>query len=184
MQMALYENKLDKRSHYDDLISIFSDRWEIFRYLDTRQANIFILLIPILHNLRDDFNAIETILEAMFLLPVKISLQPQLLLHPEEPFISILGAGLLGIDLTTGNMNYDEGDNEIRISINCSKNKILQQFMPGGNNAKILQLLCDYLLPVHLDATTSFEIDASDKIMRLADKENFYNSVLGEDTWL
>src|SRR4249919_3210818 len=68
MQMALYENRLDMRSHYDELIKIFSDQWEIFQYLDTRQANIFLLLIPILHNLRDEFDVIETIMETMFLL--------------------------------------------------------------------------------------------------------------------
>jgi type VI secretion system protein ImpH len=184
MQMALYENRLDKRSHYNDLINIFSERWEIFRYLNTRQSNIFILLIPILHNLRDDFKAVETILEAMFILPVKISLQPQLSQRPKEPSLSMLGDNFLGIDLTTGNTNYDEGDNEIHINITCSKNKILQQFMPGGNNAKVLQLLCDYLLPVHLDAVTIFEVDAEEKITRLADNKGDYNSILGMDTYL
>ncbi|MGN6352247.1 MAG: hypothetical protein ACTHLB_02605 [Parafilimonas sp.] len=184
MQMALYENRLDKRSHYDDLVSIFADKWEIFQYLDARQSNIFILLIPILHNLRDDFDAIETILETMFLLPVTISLQPQLPLQPANPAVSVLGDSALGIDLTTGNMHFDTGEDEIHIIIHCKKNKVLQQFMPGGNNEKILQLLYDYLLPVHLDITTTFELDTSDKITKLADAKSFYNSVLGEDTWL
>lgn len=56
--------------------------------------------------------------------------------------------------------------------------------MSNGKNEKILKLLCDYLLPVHLDIITTFEIEAINKITRLADEENFYNSVLGEDTWL
>ena len=31
MQMALYENMLDKRSDYDELVNIFADKWEIFQ---------------------------------------------------------------------------------------------------------------------------------------------------------
>lgn len=184
MQMALYENRLDKRSHYDDLVSIFADEWEIFQWLDTRQSNIFILLIPILHNLRDDFAATETILEAMFLLPVKISLQTKPAYQPERLMISKLGENVLGADMTTGNLNFYEGEEEIHININCGSNAMLQQFMPGGGNEKILQLLYDYLLPVHVDIITSFELAVQHKIARLADAESFYNSVLGSDTWL
>jgi len=184
MQMALYENMLDKRSEYDELVSIFSDQWEIFKYLDTRQANIFLQLIPVLHNLRDNFSAAETIFEAIFLLPVQISLQEKLPLQPPEPIISNLGNTILGINFTTGNLNYNEGIDEILIKFNCSKNKILQLFMPNGKNEKIAQLLCDYLLPVHLDIVTTFEIDSADKIMKLADEKSFNNSMLGEDTWL
>lgn len=184
MQMALYENRLDKRSHYDELVNIFSDQWEIFRYLDTRQANIFLLLIPVLHNLRDNLKAVETIFEAIFLLPVSVSLRDQLPLQPSQPVMSKLGSNLLGIDLTTGNINHDVIENEIHVMIRCSKNKILQTFMTGGTNKKILELLCDYFLPVHLDIATTFDLDASDKITRLADEESFYNSVLGSDTYL
>jgi hypothetical protein len=184
MQMALYENRLDKRSHYDELINIFSDQWEIFRYLDTRQANIFLLLIPLLHNLRDNLKAVETIFEAIFLLPVSISLRDQLPLQPSQPVMSKLGSSMLGIDLTTGNINHDVIENEIHIIFSCSKNKILQTFMTEVTNKKILELLCDYFLPVHLDIATTFDLDASDKITRLADEESFYNSVLGSDTYL
>jgi len=184
MQMALYENILDKRFEYDELITIFSAYWEIFNYLDARQANIFLLLIPILHNLRDDFSAAETLMEAMFLVPVSILLQTKQPYLPAEIIISKLGYSTLGGDLTTGNLKYDEGSDEIIITVTCSKNKMQQQFMSGSNNEKILQLLIDYLLPVHLDIVTTFQFDDEDKIMRLADEESFYNSMLGEDTWL
>src|SRR4030095_4556069 len=54
MQIAFYENKLDKRAHYDELVNIFSDNWEIFQWLDARQSNIFLHLVPIIYDLRDD----------------------------------------------------------------------------------------------------------------------------------
>jgi hypothetical protein len=184
MQMALYENRLDKRSHNDELVSIFSDQWEIFQYLDARQSNIFLLLIPILHHLRDDLNAIETIFEAMFLLKVNVSLRDQLPLQSSAPDGSKLGSSLLGVDLTTGGINYDVAETEIHINIHCPTNKILHTFRGNGINKKILELLCNYFLPVHFDAVTTFDLDTTDKLTRLADSESFYNSVLGTDTYL
>ena len=98
MQMAAYENRLDKRTHYNELVSIFQDHWEIFRYLDPRQADLFLHLIPIMHDLRDNHPVIETIMEMMFDLPVKISLRIQLPSHPPEPILSIMGDSILGVD--------------------------------------------------------------------------------------
>jgi hypothetical protein len=184
VQMALYENMLDKRSEYDELVEIFSKHWDIFRYLDTRQANIFLLLMPVIHDLRGDFAAIEIILEAMFLLPASVTLQIKLPYRPNELIISNLGNSTLGSDLTTGNLFVDEGEEKIIVKIDCKKNQVFQQFMKGNTNEKVLQSLYDYLLPVHLDFQTIFEMDDNEKLMRLADGVSIYNSNLGNDTWL
>ncbi len=184
MQMALYENRLDKRSHYDELINIFSEQWEIFQYLNARQANIFLHLIPILYDVRDDYPVIEMIFEIIFLLPVQITLRSQLPLHPAKPIFSKLGDNRLGVNLTTGNAVYDEGVNEILVNIGPVPNEVLQQFMPGGIKNKILKLLCDCLLPVHIDIIIEFQLDNKDKTTRLADGISYFNSTLGADTYL
>lgn len=184
MQMALYENRLDKRLHYDDLVRIFSDHWEIFNYLDARQANIFLHLIPIIHDVRDDHPVIQTIFEMMFLLPVGISLRNQLPLHPAQPMFSRMGESTLGLNLTTGNALYNEGVDEILITIGPMHYEVFRKFMPGGPNQRILQLLMDYLLPVHLDVVTEFVLGDKDKITRLADEVSDINSMLGADTYL
>lgn len=184
MQMVLYENRLDKRSHYDDLVHIFADHWEIFKYLDARQANIFLHLIPIIHDVRDDYPVIETIFEMLFLLPVKIDLRRQLPIRPVEPYLSRMGDSVLGVNLTTGNELFDEGADEILISIGPMTRDVRHEFMPKGRNYKILQLLKDYFLPVHIDVVTEYVLDEEDKVMRLRDEENVFNSVLGEDTYL
>jgi type VI secretion system protein ImpH len=184
MQMALYENRLDKRSHYDDLVDIFRDHWEIFSYLDAKQANIFLHLVPVIHDLRDNHPAIESIFEMIFLLPVQVILRNQWPLHPSEPMLSKLGDSNLGVNLTTGNAIYDEGVDEILVKVGPVTKEIFKSFMPGGNNKKILELLCDHLLPVHLDIVTEIVMEDNDKIMRLADEENELNSVLGWDAYL
>src|SRR5205085_1567391 len=112
MQMALYENKLDKNSHYDESLKIFSDHWGIFEYLDTRQSNIFFHLLPIMHSIRDEHSVIETVMEILFQLSVEIKLQSQLPMRPVHPVISHLSDTTLGVDFTTGNAVYNSGEDE------------------------------------------------------------------------
>lgn len=184
VQMVLYENVLDKRSQYDELIKIFSPHWRIFEYLDSRQANIFIHILPIIHDIRDEHTIIESIFELIFLLPVHITVRRQLSLQPDKAIISVLAERRLGVDFTTGNDTYDDGDDEILITIGSMDKAQFQQFMPGGTGSKILGLLCDYLLPVDMDITTEYELYEADKTTRLADERNELKSILGVDTYL
>src|SRR5262249_42480442 len=112
IQVALLENRLDKRGYYNDLVEIFSEHWQIFDLLDTRQSNIFLYLIPILYDLRDNCEAAETIMGMIFLLPVTVRLRPRGRTRPDDVIVSRLGENRLSIDLTTGNMEYDEGADE------------------------------------------------------------------------
>lgn len=184
IQMALYENVIDKRSDYDELIKIFSPHWKIFQYLDTRQANIFIHILPIIHDIRDEHRIIETIFELVFLLPVQITVRQELSLKRNESIVSDLGNSRLGVDFTTGNDTYDSGDDEILINIGPMDNQQFQQFMPEGTGSKILELLCDYLLPVNIDIITQFDLKEEDKITRFFNEKNNLNCTLGINTYL
>lgn len=184
MQMAFYENQLDKRTQYDALVSVFTDHWEIFQYLNERQANLFLHLIPILHDIRDNHPVVQTVLEMMLQLPVSVRLRTQLPQHRTEPILSTVGDSVLGVDLTTGNELYDEGVDEILVKIGPVTSEVFQQFMPGGSRQKLLEMLLDHLLPVHLDVVTEFELDKDSRTMKFAEGENVLNSVLGADTFL
>lgn len=184
IQMALYENRLDKRLHNNDLVNIFARQWDIFKYLDARQANIFIHLIPLIHDTRDDYPVASIIFELIFLVPVSITLRKQQpvplnkdeLLPGEQVF--------LGVNFTTGNKTLFTGDDEISIVIGPMKNHQLAGFMDNGTSGKVLEMLCDYLLPAHLDTSIAYELEDSDKSMRLADKSNDYNATVGLSTYL
>lgn len=184
MLMAMYENKLDKRSHYTELLDIFKDQWEIFQYLDARQSNIFLHLIPVLHEVRDMHESIEEIMQMIFELHVKIQIRPRLPEHPVDPILSLMGESRLGIDLTTGSRVYDEGIDEIIVTIGPISSETRHQFMDGRKNEKILELLCDYLMPVHIDVVKEFIVEEQYRVTRLADATADLNSVLGADTWL
>jgi hypothetical protein len=181
IEMALYENRLDKRTHYDDLVQLFAGHWEIFEYLNADQANIFLHLIPIIHDIRDDHSKIQEIMEMIFEERVTVSLRNQRPLHPQDAMPSHLAESVLGVDLTTGNIKFDEGADEIMIIIGPMKSAPYREFMPGRKNAIILELLCDYLLPVHADVITKFELIEKDRQARLADSFSDSNAILGQD---
>ena len=184
IQMALYESRLDKGAHHDELVNIFRNYWEIFKYLDTKQSDIFLQVLPLIHDIRDDYKAAAEIFERIFSIPVKIMARHQRPVKAEMPFYSCLNDTVLGINLTTGNALYNGGEDEIIVMVGPIDNGQLRQFMPGEWNYKILQLLCDYLLPAHLDIITEFELVTEDRNTRLADKEHSFNSSLGLSTYL
>jgi type VI secretion system protein ImpH len=184
IQMALYESRLDKGAHHNELVNIFKGYWEIFKWLDTNQSNIFLQVLPLIHEIRDDYEVAATIFELIFLIPVKITGRRQQPIKCDQPFYSSLNDTMLGINFTTGNALYDGGEDEILVNIGPMGNEQLSQFMPGAGNGKILELLCDYFLPVHIDIMLNFELFPADKTTRLADKGNDYNSTLGLCTYL
>lgn len=181
IEMALHENRLDKRSHYADLVQLFASQWDIFQYLDGRQANIFLHLVPIIHDIRDNHTRIEEVMEMMFEVKVAITLRNQKPLQPADLMFSRLAETALGVNLTTGNVQFDEGVDEILLVIGPMDTALYRDFMPGGNSNKILDLLCDYLLPVHADVVTRFEMMEKNRQARLADFANDDNCILGQD---
>jgi type VI secretion system protein ImpH len=184
IQVALYESKMDKVGHHNELIDLFKDHWDIFNYLETNESAIFLNVLPLVHDIRDDYSLASTIFELLFSLPVKIYSRPREIAGPGDPVFSNLNDTILGIDLTTGNEFYPGGEDEIVVSIGPVNNEQLSRFAPGKRNDKILELLCDYLLPVHIDITTKFELIDTDKTTKLADGDMEFNSTLGLSTYL
>ena len=184
IQMTLFESRLDKGAHHNELVNLFKNYWGIFKHLDTNQSNIFLQVLPLTHNIRDDYEAAASVFELIFAVPVKITGRPQKHLKINNPVFSTLSDTKLGINFTTGNAVFDGGEDELLVSIGPIDNLQLKLFGPGTKNSKILESLCDYLLPAHIDIITHFELLETDQVTRLADTENAHNATLGLSTYL
>ncbi len=184
IQMALFESRLDKGAHHNDLVNLFKNHWEIFKYLDTAQSDVFLQVLPLIHDIRDDYESAATIFELLLSVPVKITGRLQGQLKSAQPVFSSLNDTQLGINFTTGNAAYDGGEDEIVVAVGPINNEQLKKFIPGAKKSKILEMLCDYLLPVHVDISIDFELYDTEKTMRLADKENSFNATLGLSTFI
>jgi hypothetical protein len=184
IQMALYESRLDNGAYHTELVNVFKDYWDIFQYLDSNQSNIFLQILPLIHDIRDDYSVASTIFELLFSLPVHIYCRHQEGAKSAVPAFSCLDDTLLGINFTTGHALYDAGEEDIIVNIGPIHNEQLSEFADGRRNSKIVELLCDYLLPVHVDIIVKFELYGTDKTARLSDKESDFNATLGLNTYL
>jgi len=184
IQLALLENRLDKRWNHSELPDIFAANWEIFNYLDQEQANVFVNLLPMVHYIRDDYQLAQGIMEMVLMTPVKITARRRRPVLIEDPMVSTMEDCALGVNMTTGNIIFDDGENTLQIAVGPMPRQQLNRFIPGSKQHKVFELLCDYLLPVHLDITTEFELNPEDKICVLADGDDDGNSTMGFSTYL
>jgi hypothetical protein len=184
IQLALYESRMDKQALHNEMVDLFKDRWEIFTHLNSDQANVLLRILPLVHDLRDDYSAASLIFELIFSPPINIYSQAKEMTEPESFMFSKLDGAVLGIDFTTGNEYYHLGEDEIVVNIGPLDNEQLSRFAPGKRNRKILDVLSDYFLPVHMDIKTVFNLQDSDRTLRLQYAGQDENSTLGLNTYL
>lgn len=190
VQIALYENQLDKKFHFNQLVNIFSSHWEIFQYLNVYQANIFLQFLPLIHRIRDDWNAIEVFFELLFLAPAKLKMRNQVKkLEAEESVGSSantgLGQGVLGVNLTTGDYVVGGEFVEMVITLGPMSATQVNRFTGQEQQEKIVLMLCDYLLPADVDIVINYDFAKPDRSFLLNEKDGVGNNCeIGVSTYL
>lgn len=144
-----YENRLDKRSSYDDLAQLFAPVWPEFSTLDNEQCIIWMHMIPQIQHKRNDLPFLESIIEVLFDVQATVAQElpyPAQISIPPKQQVS-LGKGHLGVDTIIGSHFTDYQDRVI-IHIGPLATEKLTCFLPSGAARKLLDMLCHYLLPV------------------------------------
>ncbi|MBK6381145.1 MAG: hypothetical protein IPF72_16280, partial [Chitinophagaceae bacterium] len=80
----------------------------------------FLQVLPLIHDIRDDYESAAIIFELLLSLPVKIEGNLQGQLKAVNPVFSSLNDTQLGINFTTGNAVYDGGEDEIVVTVGRS----------------------------------------------------------------
>lgn len=188
VQIALYENQLDKKFHNNQLINIFSPHWEIFRHLNVLQSNIFLQFLPLIHSIRDDWQAIENLFELIFLIPAHLrvrTITKQDDTKEDTPVTSAIGVGSLGIDLTTGSPVDGGGFSEMVIKFGPLSAAQVNNFIGDQQQEKVVLMLCDYLVPADLDIVIEYDLIKSERICMLPKEgETVNNCTMGVSTYL
>lgn len=184
IQMSLYENRIDKGADHNELPEIFKEHWEIFKYLDSDQSNLFLQILPLIHEIRDNLEVVGRLMGIFFSIPVIIYSEPQLPVKIDVPILSGLNDTRLGVDFTTGNLFLHTGEDQIIIKLGPMNNEQLHLFRKGSTQSKILEMLCDYLLNVQSEVIVQFELNDECKHTRLSDDGNDFNSTMGLSTYL
>ncbi|WP_291911132.1 type VI secretion system baseplate subunit TssG [Chitinophaga sp. CB10] len=147
--IELYENKIDKKNFYNELIDIFKPGWEIFELLDHQQANIFLHLIPLLHDTKGDLEKLQQVLHLMLQMPVAVHTAPGRTLTATED--CLLGDTRLGVDMIAGN-TFLEGDEEVIIRVGPVTVSQAMELMPGERLEKVVRWLVSYFVPADVEA--------------------------------
>lgn len=172
--IELHENKIDKKNIYNDLVEIFRPGWEIFELLDQQQANIFLHLIPLLHEAKGDLVRLQQVVALMLGWPVRVTTGMAGVCFSGDSG-SILGESKLSIDLVAGN-TFLEGDEEVTITIGPVSATDALQLIPGERLEQVVKWLVGYFVPG--DVSTRMEVEIINKEMKLEE------SILGYTAFL
>lgn len=178
-----YENRLDKKTTYNDLSMIFGTEWKEFELLDNDQRIIWMHLLPLIQQERNDTRFLSGVLSVLFNIPVEVTLDPAALIQVpvNESLRCRMGAGTLGADSVIGNSFLSEGE-EITIRIGPAGADKLLSFLPGSRNAQLINIVTAYLVPV--ETTIRMELITEPKGRTASLGVDSANSILGYTVYL
>lgn len=144
-----YENRLDKRSHYNDLSLIFGVEWQEIHLLDNDQRMVWMHLLPVIQHKRNDIVFLGAFLSVLFNLPVEVTrgaaLSTMMPIGADSQLA--MGGGALGSDSVIGN-SFEVEQDAITIHIGPAEGHKLVAFLPGNRHATLMDTVVSYLVPI------------------------------------
>lgn len=181
--LQLYENRIDKRTTYDDLTRIFGAEWKEFDLFDKEQSIIWMHLLPVIHQKRNDIRFLGQLLSVLFKIPVEAELHnSNTKATPIDSSMQFkLGSGVLGIDSIIGS-SFHTDQEQVVINIGPADTRKLVAFMPGSACMHIIDLAVSYLVPVETEVKVELITSAKDRMASLGVDGN--HSFLGYTAYL
>lgn len=173
-----YENRLDKKASYSDLSMIFRAEWKEFESLDNDQRIIWMHLLPVIQQKRNDPFFLGEFLSVLFNIPVAITLNPSAVVQVpiDENMQFKMGRGGLGTDTVIGGSFESDGE-EIQINIGPADGNTLLGFLPGSPYAQLIDTVASYLVPVETAIKVELVISEENRVGSLGGDSA--NSFLG-----
>ncbi|WPU97493.1 type VI secretion system baseplate subunit TssG [Mucilaginibacter sp. cycad4] len=182
--VELYENRLDKKNEYDELINIFLKEWQEFECFTKKQMLILIHVLPVIHEQRNNIGFVSSIINMMFSVP--LSLHYKTVYPKQKNGAAIngggtaLGAGALGVNFIAGQII--EAGQKLVMNIGPVSAARMLEFLPGTSAAKAIDVLLSYFIP--LGAGVQFNLVADQASQRLVIGGAGANATLGYTTYL
>jgi len=154
--LCLFEQDFEKHAANSRVIDIFSEQFGILKKLDMASAYQFLRLIPLIHQIRNDFCMVASCLELILGVPFVI----------ENVFVptknAVQGASLgncsLGMDLVTGGWTTD-GNCSLKTIIGPLGQEAIKGFISGGNNDLILDELLGYFISADYEVVKELVVE-------------------------
>ena len=181
--VELYENRLDKKNEYDELINIFLTEWQEFECFTKKQMLILIHVLPVIHEQRNNINFVSSIINMMFNVPLSLHYKT---VYPKQKNNTItnggtaLGAGTLGVNFIAGQVI--EAERKLIMNIGPVSATRMLEFLPGTCAAKAIDVLLSYFIPLGTDV--QFNLLADPASQKLVIGGAGANATLGYTTYL
>jgi len=181
--VELYENRLDKKNEYDELINIFLTEWQEFECFTKKQMLILIHVLPVIHEQRNNINFVSSIINMMFNVPLSLHYKT---VYPKQKNTTItnggtaLGAGTLGVNFIAGQVI--EAERKLIMNIGPVSATRMLEFLPGTSAAKAIDVLLSYFIPLGTDV--QFNLLADPASQKLVIGGAGANATLGYTTYL
>lgn len=131
---------------YENLYSVlaqFSNNWAIFKSLDGRRAALFLYVIPILNQIRVNYNLVGNFLSLFFDVPITVTLKQKIMTQVVRPELS-LSESQFGLDSVLGGIS-SEIIPVIHITIGPVEDEKLASFLPKSKNDSLLDELSSWI---------------------------------------
>lgn len=178
-----YENRLDKKTGYNDLSMLFGVEWKEFEYLDKEQSIVWMHLLPLIQQKRNNMEFLGQLLAVLFNIPVEVVVNPSAKIStPIEEIMQFkMGQGALGIDSVIGD-SFESIEEEMQIHIGPADAEELINFMPGTPHSRLLDIVISYLVPVETEVKVELVTSEEHRVGSLG--ADSANSFLGYTVYL
>lgn len=141
------------RQQYDSLI----DLWNLPKELSTYQTVMMLHIIPLLHQVVGNHEAVSNLLSLVMEVPIKVLANQVTTWEANEVALPSLGEFELGRDSILGNYIEDYHPH-YQLIVGAIEKKYIAGYLPGGKERKILLRLCAYFLPCQADISVKIKI--------------------------
>lgn len=183
-QVELYENRLDKKSEYDELVNIFLKEWTEFRCFTNKQMLILMHVLPVIHEQRNNLPFISGVLGIVFDIDFQLNYEtkqrPVGITDNTATGGTRLDGNTLGVNFVVGQI--EEPEEELQLIMGPLSAQEMLNFMPGTRQHTALNVLLNYFVPMQTGTSTQFVIGPEFKKVVLGQESE--NSCLGFTTFL
>lgn len=181
--VEMYENRLDKKSEYDDLINIFLKEWKEFNCFTKEQMVIFLQVLPMVHEQRNNLPFISEVFRMLFNADIQMNYRYTDMEMPAELIKQIetrIGKNSLGVNFIAGRAK--EQEEALFIDIGPLSATQMLNFLPGTRTATAVDAFLSYFIPLQTTIQIQYTLGAEYQRMALGPDEP--NGCLGYTTFL
>jgi hypothetical protein len=137
---------------------LFISFWQLNNSFNDRQLSVMLNLLPLTHKIAGDFDYTAQCFENVLETKVQIVETHPITRQLEVSKMNGLGKSSLGVDMVLGN-KFNDGDPAVEIIIGPLNNNNVLDFIPGGKNLPVIDIMIDYFIPVETDVKTKIIVD-------------------------